>query len=149
MSQWGPGVPQNIDYRYPIFSFGNAGSFSKRWEGSGSLETPDVGEIPGIEIFEGGGHVSFDAHWDLEFKLIAELKLAVGSVTVDYQINLDEAVSDVANTLNAPSYIDTAAWSVASASINSTGTDPSDSSAELFIDARVGGGLSGSIGAYA
>lgn len=153
VSPWGPGVPQTINYDYTIFEFGDTGSFSERWEGSTYVETPgfSIGELdfPAIELFEGGGYASFAASWDLNFALIAELSLAVGSVTIEYSIDLDAQVSNVADTLNSPSFVDTSAWSVTSASISSTGTNPDDSSAELSVAARVGGGLSGSAGGYA
>jgi Ca2+-binding RTX toxin-like protein len=142
VSPWGAGAPEKISYSYDLI-FSNAGSASENFGGSAGLD------VLGVEVFEGGFDLGFNADWSLAVGLRNSVELQIGSVSIDYSIDVDESVSDALTTLNTNSFIDTKNWSVTNSEFSSTGTDPDNSKAEVYAIAKVAGGLSLIAGGYA
>jgi Ca2+-binding RTX toxin-like protein len=130
--------PFEYEYDGLYFEFGDAlkGGFQKK-----------VGDSVYLEI---GGEVGLD--FDVGFGLILSATVPNNVVEVQYGIDLVEKISDVEDTLNKQSFVDTSDWKQGASSISSNGIDPADLEVALDLKAalrakldfsfNVGGGIS-------
>jgi Ca2+-binding RTX toxin-like protein len=122
---WGQDVTADVnDFLSQLF-FRREGSFSAGF--SGGFDS----------FFSASLGASINGTYGFSFGLDAALTLETGSISVSESITLNEYVSQKAETLNAKSFIDTAAWSQAAAKLQSTGTDLANSSFDADLVARV------------